>query len=173
MKSFIFYVVSIILVTSCTSTVSFIPSEANTSMPLLAVMPLEGEYGTQAADMITQELIVYGYRVLERSQIDPVLQELGYSGDRRFDPSSLPKIGKQLGVRRLFVGSITTIGGPLYSYPHANISLRLVEVATGKILWTARYGNPMWSSAISTQGDIQRGARDLVREFTRTFGSRL
>ena len=133
-------------------------------------MPLQGEYGTQAADMITQQLLEAGYRVVERSRIEQILRELGYADDTRFDSSTLPRIGNQLGVQKLFVGSITTMGSPFYSFDHVNISLRLVSVSSGEILWAAKYGNPLWTSALGTQGDIQRGAKDLVSEFMRTYG---
>jgi TolB-like protein len=123
--------------------------------------------------MITLKLLENGFRVVERSQIEQVLTELGYGGDKRFASSSLPSIGRQLGVQKLFVGSVTTAGGPFYSFDHVNISLRLVSVSSGEILWAAKYGNPMWTSAVSTQGDIQRGARDLVNEFMDTYAKRL
>ena len=161
------------LFSSCASTTSVIPSSDSGSGPLLAVMPLDGEYGSQTSDMITQKLLERGFRLVERSQIEQVLKELGYSGNKRFVSSSLPRIGQQLGVQKLFVGSVTTGGGPLYSFDHVNISLRLVSVSSGEILWAAKYGNPMWTSAMSTQGDIQRGSRDLVKEFMDTYAKRL
>lgn len=173
MNKLLVFLASTGLLTSCVSTTSVIPAKGASSGPLLAVMPLEGEYGSQASDMIAQQLMERGYRVVERSRIEQVLHELGYSSDNRFDSSTLPRIGNQLGVQRLFVGSITTIGGPLYSFDHANISLRLVSVSSGEILWAAKYGNPMWTSAMSTQGDIQRGAKDLVAEFMRTYSRHL
>jgi TolB-like protein len=160
-------------ITSCASTTSVSPSAGATSGPLLAVMPLEGEFGTQASDMITHKLLDSGFRMVERSQIDQVLKELGYAGNKRFADFSLPKIGRQLGVQKLFVGSVTAAGGPLSSFEHVNINLRLVSVSSGEILWAAKYGNPMWTSAMSTQGDIQRGARDLVNEFKNTYAKQL
>lgn len=160
-------------ITSCASTTSVSPSAGATSGPLLAVMPLDGELGTQASDMITHKLLESGFRMVERSQIDQVLKELGYAGNRRFADFSLPKIGRQLGVQKLFVGSVTAAGGPLSSFEHVNINLRLVSVSSGEILWAAKYGNPMWTSAMSTQGDIQRGARDLVNEFESTYAKQL
>jgi TolB-like protein len=45
------------------------------------------------------------------------------------------------------------------------MSLRLLDVETGEVLWASKYGNPLWSSAISTQADIQRGAAFLRTAF--------
>jgi TolB-like protein len=133
----------------------------------VAVMPLSGDYGEQAADMIGQELMMRGFRLIDHTQIDTVMRRFGYVGEKRFDPDALPAVGKQFGLREVLVGSITEIGGPLTSYAHVNISLRLVDVETGEVLWSAKYGNPLWSSATSTEGDIQRGAAFLGQAFAR------
>jgi curli biogenesis system outer membrane secretion channel CsgG len=181
MSRLLFTIFSVFFLASCASTTSVIPAAQTAAGALLVVMPLEGEYGTQASDMLAQQLLQEGYRVVERSRIEQVLRELGYSRDFRFDASSLPKIGNHLGVHYIIVGSNTTMGvqrqlemgGPLYSFDHVNMNLRLVSVSSGEILWAARYGNPMWTSAVSTQGDIQRGAKDLISEFQRTYSARL
>ncbi len=164
-------ILGIVLIQGCASTrttkgVQFRPLQSDR----IAVMPFAGEYGEQAADFVAEELLMNGFRVVERSRVEQVLRELNFSGDPRFDSTTLPAIGRQLGLKEVLVGSISAVGGPLYSYKHVNISLRLVDVETSDVLWVARYGNPMWSSAISTQGDIQRGARHLAREFVNAFG---
>jgi TolB-like protein len=160
-------VIAALLLTSCATTTVKSSSFRPLATGKIAVMPLSGDYGEQAADMIGQELLMRGFRLIDHTQIDKAMRQLGYVGDRRFDPDALPAVGKQLGLKELLVGSITEIGGPLSSYPHVNISLRLVDVETGEVLWSAKYGNPLWSSATSTQGDIQRGAALLGQAFAR------
>ena len=135
----------------------------------IGVTELKGPDGDVASDLIAQGLLGKGYRVVERSQIDHVLSELGRSGDSRFDSASIAAAGRQLGLHELLVGSVNLEGGPLYSFKHANITLRLVDVETGELLWASTYGNPGWTSAISTQGDLQRGAEYLTDEFFRAF----
>lgn len=79
--------------------------------------------------------------------------------------TSLQVYGEQLGVRFLFTGTVEAIGGPLYSFDHVKMTMRLIDVSTGQTRWIGNYGNSLWSSAISTQGDLQRGAKHIVKEF--------
>lgn len=133
-------------------------------------MPLQGEFGEQASDLIAEQLALNGIPTIERNQLDVLLRENGFKGNEMFDQASLPEFGRLLGVKRMFTGTITTVSGPLYSFPHANITLKVVDVSTGRVTWIGRYGNSMWTSAISTQGDIQRGAKHIVREFIKVHG---
>lgn len=156
--------------TSCASTSSVKIDSALMGDPVIAVLSLEGELGEQAADFITQQLAINGIAPIERSQINAVLTEHGFRNNSAFDVSSFAEYGKLLGVKKIFIGTISTVDGPLYSYPHVNMSLKLVDVETGRIVWIGKYGNSMWSSAISTQGDIQRGATHIVKEFIKVYG---
>lgn len=143
------------------------------STPEVAVMPLDGPNGKQASDYITEQLAINGVMPVERAQIDSVLAEHGYRENKNFDQSTLANYGTMLGVKKLFMGTISEIGGPLCSFPHVNITLKLVDVSTGNVLWVGHYGNSLWTSAISTQGDIQRGAKCIVQEFIKVYGADL
>ncbi len=154
----------------CESTSSVMVDHDLSSSPTVAVIPLRGEYGEQASDLIAQELAMNAIPTVERAQLDAVLREHGFRGNPSFDQSSLAEYGRLLGVKTLFTGTISTVSGPLYSFPHVNITLKVVDVATAKVTWIGKYGNSMWTSAVSTQGDIQRGARDIVKEFIKVHG---
>lgn len=140
----------------------------------VGVLTLEGPLGAQAADLISQELAVRGVATIERarlisfSALDTDLSPSAPSAVQRFDD-----IGKQLGVDFLFIGTVSAERGPLYSFPHVNMTLRLVQTATGQSRWIGQYGNAGWTSAISTQGDLQRGAEDLADEFVKSGGARI
>ena len=86
---------------------------------------------------------------------------------------ALSSYGEELGVRYLFTGTVSAEGGPLYSFDHVNMTLRLIDVQSGQTRWIGRYGNSMWTSAISTQGDLQRGSKALVAEFISAGGPAL
>jgi TolB-like protein len=147
-------------------------SHSTKQSPAVAIMPLQGEYGEQAADMIAEQLAIHGLPTIERAQLSAILKEHNYRESDNFDRSTFSEYGKLLGVKKIFFGTITTIGGPLYSYRHVNMTLKVVDVATGEVTWIGRYGNSMWSSAISTQGDIQRGAKAIVKEFITVHGTK-
>jgi TolB-like protein len=162
-----------VTLSACASTTSTLIA-VNDGAPRVAVLPLEGPLGAQAVDLISQELAAAGIATVERGRMVN-FQAL----DTDLDPSSpaavqtLSSYGDTLGVKYLFVGTVSAVNGPLYSFAHVNMTLRLIDVRTGQTRWIGRYGNAGWTSAISTQGDLHRGARDIVREFIRAGGPSL
>ena len=67
--------------------------------------------GQAAQDMLVTELVKKGkYRVMEREQLDAILQEknLSLSGD--IDPKTAVKLGKMIGVEYLIAGAVTEMG---------------------------------------------------------------
>jgi TolB-like protein len=170
MKKLFSFLLACAFFAGCSSTSSVMVAH-NSSDPKIAIMPLEGEFEEQASDFIAERLALAGIPTIERAQINSILREHGFKGDARFDQSSLAEYGKLLGVKKMITGTITSVSGPLYSFPHVNMTLKVVDVSTGQITWIGRYGNSMWTSAISTQGDIQRGAKKIVREFVKVHGT--
>jgi TolB-like protein len=157
----------------CASTSStMIP--ATSGPPQVAIVQLEGPLGEQAVDLISQELAMRGIAVVERARTREVVAldtDLSETSPATVD--ALSSYGEQLGVRYLFTGTVSAEGGPLYSFDHVNMTLRLIDVRTGQTRWIGRYGNAMWTSAISQQGDLQRGAKHIVDEFINAGGARV
>lgn len=121
--------------------------------------------------MLSQELARNGVALAEGAKLRTVVAvDTDLSSATPAAVASLKTYGDELGVRFLFSGTVTTDRGPLSSYPHVFMTLRLLEVDSGQTRWIGRYGNAMWSSAWSTQGDLERGAQDLVQEFIRAGG---
>lgn len=102
--------------------------------------------GKAAADeLVTQLFRTDRFRVIERSQLESILQEqnLGQSG--RVDASTAAQIGQVLGVQAILTGSITQfsierisggfagIGGS-YSRAESMIDVRLIDTNTAEIL---------------------------------------
>lgn len=159
-----------VALSACASTSSTIlPRTAGP--PRAAVLPLTGSLGEQASDMLSQEFAANGVALVETSRLRQII-----ALDTDLNPSTpaavagLKTYGDQLGVRYLFSGTVTAQGGPLSSYPHVFMTLRLLDVESGQTRWIGRYGNPLWTSAFSTQGDLQRGVKDIVAEFIKAGG---
>lgn len=102
--------------------------------------------GKAAADeLVTQLFQTDRFRVIERAQIEAILQEqnLGQSG--RVDSSTAAQIGQVLGVQAILTGSITQfsierisggfagIGGS-YSRAESIVDVRLIDTNTAEIL---------------------------------------
>jgi TolB-like protein len=144
----------------------------NLGIPTIAIMPLDGALGSRASDLIAEQLAVNDIATVERAKIDNILREHGFRDNANFDQSSLAKYGKLLGVKNILLGSVATDSNPLSSYPHVFITLKVVDVESSQVTWIGHYGNSYWSSAISMQGDLQRGAEHIVEEFLKVHGKK-
>ncbi len=168
-----FSAVVLLTLAACQSTTSTTIT-AGSGLPQVAIVDLNGSLGSSAADLISQQLAMQGVAVAERAVSRRYLSiDTDLSAARPASASLLSEIGRDLGVSHLFAGSVRTETAPLSSFPHVFMTLRLVDVNTAQSVWIGQYGNQNWTSAISTQGDLQRGAEHLVREFKRSGGSQL
>lgn len=83
------------------------------------------------SDRIRSELINIGvFRVMERTEMHSILKELGFQQTGVCDESCIVEVGQLLGVERMVAGSIGKVGS-FYT-----ISLRMINVATGEILYS-------------------------------------
>jgi TolB-like protein len=87
---------------------------------------------TTISERLRVELInTQAFRVMERSQMTNILQEQGFQQTECVDNSCIVQMGQLLGVEHMVMGTIGKVGS-MYT-----ISLRLVNVATGEVLYTA------------------------------------
>jgi len=69
------------------------------------------DIGKGIADMLVTNLVRDGhYSVIERKQLDHVLQEQNFQQSGRADPASAVRLAKILGVDAIIIGSITQFG---------------------------------------------------------------
>jgi curli biogenesis system outer membrane secretion channel CsgG len=122
--------------------------------PRMAVLELKNKadnqwwwHGGAAAtqDVFVTELVKSGkFRVVEREQLEALMQEknLSLSGD--VDPKTAVKIGKLLGVNYLLTGAVTEYGvtdkgahgsGAGKRSFVAALNARLIDTSTGEIVW--------------------------------------
>lgn len=84
------------------------------------------------SERLRVELInTQAFRVMERSQMASILQEQGFQQSDCSDNSCIVKMGQLLGVENMVMGVIGKVGSMF------TISLRMVNVATGEVLYTA------------------------------------
>lgn len=66
------------------------------------------DIGKGISDMIVTNLVRDGtYSVIERKQLDRILQEQNFSNSDRANPATAAKIGKVLGLNAIIIGTIT------------------------------------------------------------------
>jgi curli biogenesis system outer membrane secretion channel CsgG len=133
------------------------------------------DVGKGIADLVIDRLINDGtYRVIERRQLDKIIQEQNFSNSDRADASSAAKIGRLLGVDSIITGDITQFGrddhntnvgsvlnrwdkfgvgkvGVRNSKAVVAITARLVDVNTGEIL-----------ASVGGRGESKRSGTNLL-----------
>lgn len=101
--------------------------------------------GAAADEVITQLLKTNKFSVIERQQLQAILQEqhLGQSG--LTNPATAAKVGQLLGAQLIMTGSITQFSiertqlgvrgiGGAYSKAESKMDVRVIDVTTGEIL---------------------------------------
>ena len=109
--------------------------------------------GAAAQDVFVTELVKSGkFRVVEREQLEALMQEKGLTLSGDVDPKTAVKVGKLLGVNYLLTGAVTEYGmkgtnvdtpwvGNLPSVSvgkktfTAAMNARLIDTSTGEIVW--------------------------------------
>jgi curli biogenesis system outer membrane secretion channel CsgG len=133
------------------------------------------DVGRGISDLIIDRLINDGtYRVIERRDLDKLLQEQNFSNSDRADAATAAKIGRLLGVDTIITGDITQFGrddrnvggggslGRWDKYGIGNVGVRkakavvgitarMVDVNTGEIL-----------ASVSGRGESTRSGTNLV-----------
>jgi len=124
--------------------------------PRIAVLEFENKAGVTwwyetgagaAQDVFVTELVKSGkFRVLDRAQLNRILEEQNLSASGRIDGSTAVRMGKVVGVKYFLTGALTEweqnrssgrfggIGGGKSSFK-AVMNARLIDAETGDILW--------------------------------------
>ena len=99
-----------------------------------------GENIAIMTDLLVHELVKSGdVTVVERKRLDKIMQEYAFQSSPFVDIKSAKKLGKGLGADYIIVGSVASLGCPLY------ITARMVDVEKGTILHSAKMKLNFWS----------------------------
>ena len=155
--------------------------------------------GRGAQDMLVTELVKSGkYRVIEREQLQAIMQEkhLSLSGD--IDPKTAIQFGKMLGVEYLIAGAVTELGttdrgasvpGGLgrFGLPSVSVRSQKAEAAldarafsttTGEIVWADTARDETSDSSVyvagagggaSDHGKVDKIMRPVVQKLAASF----
>ena len=137
--------------------------------------------GRAAADELATQLVQTGkFTVIERAQLDAILQEQNLGASGAVTSATAAKVGKLLGVQLLLTGSITAfsikrtsigmrgIGGS-YSNAESKVDARLVNTETGEVMIVAvgqgnkRMGGGYFKGVSGEQTFDQGAAQEALR----------
>ncbi|PIQ29143.1 hypothetical protein COW36_17875 [bacterium (Candidatus Blackallbacteria) CG17_big_fil_post_rev_8_21_14_2_50_48_46] len=133
---------------------------AEDNKPKVAVVQFESigvepSLGAAASEILSTHLASreQAFRVVERTQLQKAMKELGYQNTALVDPDSAVQIGKHLGARYIVVGSVTRFGK---SY---SLNARIVEVETAE----ARSVEPLMAPELNPATVVQLGQQITTR----------
>ncbi len=133
--------------------------------------------GERIRDLVIMEaLALKKFDVVEKGVVDEVLAEEGVGPNFVLNKETIKRIGAKLKVPAVLVGSVITMEKKRegsYTYPVVAISLRLIDVATGKVIWEAtgvETGYSIWGRIFgwSPENEIEVSMR-LIRRLLETF----
>ena len=142
------FVVSLLCITACATTKEFTKnSQRLKSIQRIAIIPFTAkntEMGYAVAESLSANLLHSRFTVIERTQLDKLLAEQGLSLTGVLeDQQSI--VGKIKGIDAIIVGSATISNGFAglsnggYRDYISNCSAKLIDVATGEILFAVTY----------------------------------
>jgi len=127
---------------SSSMTKSFVREDSNLSLiHTIAVFPFEG--GDQAPRIreftITQVLASGIFDVVDKGRVDNILQQEVIGPEAPLDSITIRRMGQRLNVQAVLFGSVeqTTESRGSANYPVITITLRLIDIESGLILWQA------------------------------------
>jgi len=114
---------------------------------LVCVLPLENRSPARVAPRVVGELLTQrlaaseGFRVVEAAEFRDAMVATGVYGMRTGDPEELRKLGAKLGTNLFLKGTIYAykdiLPGSGVQTPEIELQLTLVDVSTGRVLWTS------------------------------------
>jgi len=117
--------------------------QADQGRPLVAILPIQNATSQHIDDQlltllssIETSLVNTGeVRVVDRSRQAALIADIGIQNSGAYDPATIQRLGKQLGVQYYFTGKITSVDERLNKQRRVSYSLflQVLEVETGLI----------------------------------------
>jgi len=180
MKWKILFIMLVPLIAGCGHTTerNYVKSDAATmSIESVAVMPFENltkfpDAGEIVAALFTTELYRgTHFKILDRNQARRILREKQITMPAVVDRRTAQEIGKALGVDGVFIGSVSEYWYRLEKRrgwreegeePAVGINARLVDVATGDVVWASSHSRSSYDAFSMDRDHINRVAQIVV-----------
>jgi len=149
----------LLLCSACTSTSHHFTSSAVGLgyIKTVAVIPLENFTSTKGIDERCRELLITRllglqlYEVVEKGELHSFLKDEVRSKEKSLiDQRTAKRLAREFNVEAYMTGSVDEykeVRNGSYSYPVIALTLRMVDIKTGKIVWQASADDSGYSSA--------------------------
>ena len=133
--------------------------------------------GERLRDITTTEILAMGlFDVVDKAVVGIILEEETGGKAEALDRITLKRIAKKLKVQGLMMGSVDTYEEKRdrnYSYPVVALTLRLIDGASGQIIWQASGTETGYSTSERLFGitpkDLSQVSFQLVERLLRTL----
>jgi len=137
----------------------------------------EKNAGERLRDITTTEILAMGlFDVVDKALVSIVLEEESGGKAEALDKITLKRIARKLKVQGLIIGSVDTYEEKRdrnYSYPVVALTLRLIDGASGQIIWQASGTETGYSTTERLFGitpkDLSQVSFQLVDRLLRTL----
>lgn len=128
----------------------------------VSVLPFRGANGNLVSEIFSMELLDnLNWQLVERYQLEHIIKEHALSQTGLLDEVTGIKAGKILGVDALITGNVQMSVG-WGSNEGVHMSLKLIHVETGAILWHAS-GESTWAGSIN--GNAKKASKEILTKF--------
>jgi curli biogenesis system outer membrane secretion channel CsgG len=141
-------------------------SDADAKIDKVAILPFKAPtelIGASVSDLFVTEMLKAGrYELVERGQMAKVLSEseLALAG---LSASKAVEIGAMMGADGVIIGTVdeySTVAHRGRTYPVVGFSVRLIDCASGKVLWSVDHADKAKDKNIT----LPQHARKVVHE---------
>jgi len=150
------------------------PALATGYVKRVAVLPLENHtqerfVEKRVYDLLSTQIMSLGFfEVLEKGDLHRFLNDEVQGEDKSKVPhSTARRLGREFGLQAYIAGAVedyTMERNGSYSYPVVAITLRLVDIESGKILWQASHSATGYSTTDRILGLESEGLHHVARQ---------
>ncbi|MBI3845502.1 MAG: hypothetical protein HY292_12780 [Planctomycetes bacterium] len=148
----------------------------------MAILPFESltgerEAGRKVQDLFTVELLALdAFEVAEPGEVVRGFAKVGLESNGSLDPADIKKLGEVVKAQAFFIGSVNEYRerqvGTLTA-PEVALTVRLVEVESGQILWSGTAGRSglNWATRLFgvKESSLQQATLESVRDVLHTL----
>lgn len=159
------------------------PALATGFVRRVAVMPLENHtqerfVEERVRDLLSTQIMSLGFfEVLEKGDLRRFLNDEVQGQDKSKIPHSIARrLGREFGLQAYMAGSVdeyTLERNGSYTYPLVAVTLRLVDINSGKILWQASHAGSGYSTTDRLLGlesdNLHQVAKQLIEDLLLTL----
>ncbi|MCB4792892.1 MAG: CsgG/HfaB family protein [Elusimicrobia bacterium] len=126
--------------------------------------------GAMAQDLFIKYMLLAGYNVVERGELEQILKERHIALSGMVEPKEAKTLGRISGIDAIVTGSVQQFipenyfyegGNPRFIAAQVGVTARMIDVGTGEVLWSGSNSYDGMNTQIASEYLIS----SIVRQF--------